>query len=78
MSPERRTAWLHEKGHMMVPSCSARLLYFFCSLSQKNNPANPNAMTAQLNPLLMGTNTVVKVHSMNCARGVMMSCVFMS
>ena len=52
-------------NHMMVPSCSARLLNFFCSRSQKSRPANPNAMTAQLNPLLMGNNTEVKVHSTN-------------
>jgi len=63
--------------HMMVPSCFAFSVYFFCKRNQNAKPTKPRATTAVFIGDAMGTNRFSKVHSMNFATGVMISCVFM-
>jgi len=62
---------------MMPPFWRASAVNFPWRRSHKAMPLTINTMTARLKGLLMGTNTVSKVHSMNLAAGVMSSWRFM-
>jgi hypothetical protein len=61
----------------MVPSRFAFSVYFFWVRSQNANPTKPSKTTAVFMGDEIGTNTFSKVHSMNLATGVRISCVFM-
>ena len=62
---------------MMVPSRFAFSVNFFCKRNQNANPTNQRMMTLMFIGEAMGTSTFSKVHSMNFATGVRISCVFM-